>query len=243
MYNQQSVEEPDTLELRIEANKLETQLSEYISQKASLEKLIQDYNYKFYTQVGDLMSEVNRLKLEKLRIESMQDPDKQQEYTTSQQEFDDFDTQYKQITSQIIHPLTESEQKLIKSNFRKASFLCHPDSVSDEFQDEAARIFVELKDAYDMNDLSKVSSILERLENSLKFPKKSDTVTDKDRFTLLIDHLRSEIQKLKDEIEVIKRSDIYRHITTIGNWDIYISHIKKQLEIELARLKSSLSTT
>lgn len=240
MQNKQIAEDSDVVALKNKADGLETQLSEYINQKDSLEKLIQDYNYKFYSQVGDLMSEVNRLKLEKLRIDAMQNLEKQQEFTNAKQEYDEFDTQFKQITSQKILPLTQADQKLMKSHFRKASLLCHPDSVSDEFKDEATRIFAELKDAYDGNDLSKVNSILDRLENNLKFPKKSETVTDKDRLTLLIDHLRTEIKKLKHEIGLLKHSDIYQHITTIGNWDVYIAHIKKQLENEVARLKSSL---
>jgi len=241
MQNQYTTQEPDLIELKAEAEKLEGKLTEYLTKKASLEKLIQDYNFKFYSQVGDLMSEVNRLRLEKLRIESIKNSEKQQEFTDTKQEYDEFENQYIKITSQNILPLTEKEQKLLKTYFRKASLLCHPDSVSDEFKDEAARIFNELKEAYNSNDISKVSSILEHLENNLQFPKKSDTVTDKDRLKLLIDHLKSEIQKLKQEVDLIKRSEIYQHITSIGNWDIYIVHIKRQLENEVNRLKSTIN--
>ncbi|WPC10980.1 hypothetical protein LEQ04_09980 [Riemerella anatipestifer] len=48
----------------------------------------------------------------------------------------------------------------MKKEFRKATVLCHADKVADEFKDAAQRIFIDLKEAYDTNDLKKVSEIL-----------------------------------------------------------------------------------
>ena len=145
------------------------------------------------------------------------------------------DSQYKMNLSHEIPRLTQERQKILKSNFRKASLLCHPDSVADEFKEEASRLFTELKTAYDSNNESKVASLLEYLENN-KFPKKSDTITDMDRLRFTVNHHRAEVRKLKQEIGMIKRSEIYQHIRSIGDWGVYFSHIKRQLEIEVARL-------
>jgi len=240
MKNEKSILDPEVPKLQEKVVILEKQLAEYQSQKASLEKQINEYNHKFYSSVGHLISEVNRLKMELLREEALHDQRKQQGYSEAKKEYEEFDSQYQQIASKDIKTLNQTEQKLLKSNFRKASLLCHPDSVSNEFKNEASRIFAELKDAYDTNDLKTVNSILDRLENSIKFPKKSETVTDRYRLSLLIDHLKSEIESVKNEIEAIQNSEVYRHITTIGNWEIYISHIRQQLEKEVSRLKSSL---
>jgi hypothetical protein len=225
----------ELLSLRAEVERLEHQINGLFIQKATLEKLIQKYNHEFYLAVGDLLLKVNKLRIERLKDESKVNPGKQQEYSNAQKEYDEFDTQYKKSISTEIPSLSQEGQKILKSNFRKASFLCHPDSVADDFKEEASRLFNELKNAYDSNNVAKVSSILEHLKNN-KFPKKSDTITDKDRLKFTVNHHRAEVQKLKLEIGLIKGSEIYQHIISIGNWEVYFSHIKKQLEIEVARL-------
>jgi len=227
--------DPELLSLKAEIGKLENQINELFIQKATLEKLIQKYNHEYFLAVGDLLLKVNRLKIEKLKVESVSDPGKQKEYTDAQKEYDEFDSEYKINLSHKIPRLTQERQKVLKSNFRKASLLCHPDSVADEFKEEASRLFNELKTAYDSNNESKVADILEYLKNN-KFPKKSDLITDKDRLRFTLNHHREEVQKLKQEIIFIKRSEIYQHIISIGNWEVYFTHIKRQLENEVARL-------
>jgi len=226
--------DPELSSLKAEVSRLVNQMNELFIQKATLEKLIQKYNHEFYLAVGDLLLKVNQLRIEKLKDESIENPGKQQEYADAQKEYEEFDFQYKNNISQDIPHLSQENQKIMKSNFRKASLMCHPDSVADEFKDEASRLFNELKTAYDSNNESKVASLLEYLENN-KFPKKSDTITDKDRLRFTVNHHRAEVQKLKQEIGLIKRSEIYQHIRSIGDWGVYFSHIKKQLEIEVAR--------
>ena len=54
--------------------------------------------------------------------------------------------------------------------------MCHPDKVADEFKDAAQKIFVDLKAAYEANDLKKVSEILSNLERG-KFKAMSDTIS------------------------------------------------------------------
>ena len=65
-----SLEDSTHLALKSNLEKLETQFSDINNKKASMEKLIQDYNHLFYTRVGKLISEINHLKLELLKKES-----------------------------------------------------------------------------------------------------------------------------------------------------------------------------
>jgi len=235
MDKTRSIDNIELAKLKKEIVTLETQLTELISKKALMEKLIQDYNNKFYSQVGDLLMEVNKLRLEKLEQEALLDPIKKDEFKQAQKENDEFNEHFGEIKSKKVPHLSDKEQEILKRNFHKACQLCHPDIVSDEFKDEATNLFADLKKAYDCNDILKVNQILDLLEK-LNYPTKSDKVTNKDRLRLLIDHLRIEIQKVKDEIIEIERSDIYQLITTIGDWDNYIAHIKKQLEHETVLL-------
>ena len=230
--------DPEILDLKDAVIKLEEQLAELNTQKVTLEKTIQEYNHKFYLAVGELLSEANRLRLKKLKAESILNPKKHKEYANARKEYEEFDSQYKKIKSLETHSLTPDEQKSLKTNYRDACKLCHPDSVADEFKDEAAKFFNEVTEAYQNDDLLRVKSILEYLEEN-KFPKKTDSITDKDRYKIRRDFLRKEVQKLKQEIATIKRSEIYQHITSIGDWEAYFSHIRRQLELEVESLKCS----
>ena len=60
--------------------------------------------------------------------------------------------------------ITEEQKQELKAYYRKASKLCHPDVVAEEFKKQAEQIFKDLKDAYDSNDLQKVKEILSNLE-------------------------------------------------------------------------------
>jgi curved DNA-binding protein CbpA len=62
-------------------------------------------------------------------------------------------------TKIIIYTFTDEDKIELKKNFRKASTLCHPDKVTEEKKLEASQIFVELKEAYDQQDITKVSEI------------------------------------------------------------------------------------
>ena len=86
-----------------------------------------------------------------------QEQEAEEDYNTYHEEFES-------SKNEEIAKLTEDEQKELKSKYRKASKLCHPDLVSDEQKELATKLFAELSDAYERNDLEKVREILENLE-------------------------------------------------------------------------------
>ena len=241
MEKTKSIENVELLELKQEAAALESQLTELVSEKTTKEKLIQEYNQKFNSQVGDLLKKVYKLRLNKRKKEALLDPSKKETIHQAQKEYDEFNQQYEEIKSKQVTYLSDEDKELLKKNFRKACQLCHPDVVADEFKNEATRLFTELQQANESNDLLKVNEILALLENELKFPTKSEKVSDKDRLKLLINHLRIEVQKVEEEVIKIKESEIYKHVTTIGDWDVYFLHLKKQLEQEAISLEKYLS--
>jgi hypothetical protein len=242
-YGIQNYQDNELVELKTELSVLENQLSEYVTQKTTVEKLIQDFNLKYYAQIGDLLREVLTLRREKLHGEAKFDAKKGLEYEQADKDFKDFNQQFEDSKSRQVLQLSEEEREVMKKSFRKACRLCHPDVVADELKSQAAKIFNELKNAYDMNDIAKVNEILQNLECGKGLTTKSQSITNKDKLRFLIQSYRPEIEKIKEEISEIIESEIYQLITNLKDWDAYISHIKSELEKEAQFLRSSLRSS
>ena len=131
----------------------------------------------------------------------------------------------------------------LRKKFRKATVLCHPDKVSEEFKDAAQRIFIELKEAYDASNLHKVDELLNDLEKGNYFKARSETVFEKDLLRVAIAKLKRQVKNLETEITNIKLSSAFKIVNDIKDWDLYFSTTKEKLKEELDSLKLELKIT
>ena len=68
--------------------------------------------------------------------------------------------------------MDEVSEKELKSMFRRACNLCHPDKVPEHQKAEASEIFIKLKEAYDSNNVEEVEIIYSNLQKvNLSIPK------------------------------------------------------------------------
>jgi len=233
--NQQLLKWSDTeiLALNLEIKNLEYQLNAFDNEKIELEKMLSEFQHRHTIELGDIIIEI--LKLRKLKFKS----DK-----TKYEEAEKDERQYrKEVNSEKgkeIFELNDEQKKELKTLFRRATFLCHPDKVGNEFKKDAHGIFIDLKQAYDTNDLKKVSEILEQLEKGNFFKTKSETVQEKDLLKEAIAKLKKQIKILEKEIITIKESDTFKIINSIGDWDNYFERTKNKLKQELEYLQNEL---
>lgn len=216
--------------LKLEIKNLENQLNGYDNEKIELEKLLSEFQHRHTIELGEIILDI--LKLRKLKFKS--DKTKYEEAENDERQYrEQVDTE----KQKDIFELTDEQKLQLKKKFRKATVLCHPDKVADEFKEAAQRIFVELKQAYDANDLKKVSEILEDLEKGNFFKTKSETVQEKDVLKAAIAKLKRQIKILETEIITIKESDTYKTIISIEDWDDYFHRTKEKLQRELEELQ------
>ncbi len=222
--------DPEIAALKLEIKNLENQLNGYDNEKIELEKLLSEFQHRHSIELGDIILDI--LKLRKLKFKS----DK-----TKYQEAENDERQYrKQVETEKekeIFQLTDEQKLELKKKFRKATVLCHPDKVADEFKEAAQRIFIELKQAYDANDLKKVSEILDDLEKGNFFKAKSETVQEIDLLKAAIAKLKRQIKILENEIITIKESETFKTIISIEDWDDYFQRTKDKLQRELEELQ------
>ena len=105
--------------------------------------------------------------------------------------------------------------------------------------EEAQKVFIELKSAYESNDLQKVSEILSELEKG-NFKSKSETVTEKEKLKMAISKLKRQIINLENEMIAIKENETYKTIVSIKDWNTYFKETKQKLEGELKELSKEV---
>jgi hypothetical protein len=225
--------DPEIAALKLEIKNLENQLNGYDNEKIELEKLLSEFQHRHTIELGAIILEI--LKLRKIKFQN----DK-----TKYKEAENDEKQYREQVNiekeKKVFELTDEQKTELKKKFRKATHLCHPDKVSDEYIDSAQKNFVELKNAYDLNDLKKVTEILEDLEKGNFLKSRSETVTEKDLLKSAIAKLRIQIKTLETEIISIKESDTYSFIKDITNWDEYFKVTKEKLQSERDDLEYDL---
>lgn len=222
--------DPEIIALKLEIKNLETQLNAFDNEKIELEKLLSEFQHRHAYELGEIILEI--LKLRKLKFTT----DKAK-YKEAEQDEKEYRQQFEDEKEKKVFELNDIEKLEIKARFRKATVLCHPDKVSDEFKEAAQEIFIELKAAYDCNDHKKVSVILNKLENGNFFKARSETVSERDLLKAAIAELRRKIKLLEEEIIFIKQRETFETISSISNWDEYFKNTKKKLEEELYIMK------
>jgi hypothetical protein len=222
--------DPEIAALKLEIKNLENQLNAYDNEKIELEKTLSEFQHRHTIELGDLILEI--LKLRKLKFKS-----NKAKYEEAEQDEKQYREQVNTEREKEIFELTDEQRTELKNKFRKATKLCHPDMVSDEFADDAQKIFVELKQAYDKNDLKRVTEILEDIEKGNFFKSKSETILEKDLLKSTTERLRRQIKIIENEIISIKESETYKTIANIKDWDEYFSILKKKLNEELEELQ------
>lgn len=222
--------DPEIAALKLEIKNLENQLNAFDNEKIELEKTLSEFQHRHTIELGEIILEI--LKLRKIKFKNDKDKFKEAEQDEKQ-----YREQVNAEKEREVFELNEEQKIELKKIFRKATVLCHPDKVSDEFKEAAQKIFIELKEAYDANNLKRVSEIFEDLQKGNFFKSRSETVSEKDLLKAAISKLRIQIKTLETEILAIKTSDTFTIINSISDWDEYFASTKATLQKEMESLR------
>jgi hypothetical protein len=229
---------PEIDVLKIEIKKLEIELSTTSDEIIEIEKLIHDFGIIHNRELGEIVRKILELRKNNLKKEQGQSNEKKKEYEEAKKDYDEYNKHYEEIKSEKQFFLTDEEKRLLKSKYRAATKLCHPDVVTDELKEYAEIIFRELQIAYEQNNLKKVIEILETLEKGGIFISKSEGINEKIKLKSEVMKLRNKLSTLKNELNLLKETDTYQTIIKIDNWDEYFINAKQKLSFELENLEN-----
>lgn len=225
--------DPEVLALKLEIKNLENKLYAYDNEKIELERILSKFQHRHALELGDIILEI-------LRLRKLIFKDDEEKYQEAEKDEKQYKKQVTEEEEKEVYNLTAEQEKELKKKFRKATLFCHPDKVSNEYKKEAEIMFIELKKAYDTNDLKTVSEIVRQLEKGDFFKPKSETVSEKNALKIEIKKLRRQIKILENEIIEMKTSDTFNTVNEIEDWNKYFTEIKSKLIQELEILKKPI---
>ena len=224
-------DDPEFAALQIEVLILKNQLSGYETEKIEINKILSDFRHRHSLELGHIILEILKLRMIKYRKY-------EKKYKAAEKDYKQYS---KQVTEERKKPdfeLTGEEMTELKKKFRTATLLCHPDKVDDKFKDAAINIFIELKAAYEMNDLNKVTEIFDTLEKGNLFRSGSGIFSEKDILLEERNKLFVQKERLESEVHDIWQSDTFSTVIKINSWDDYFKKKRTLLEQELQDLRA-----
>ena len=219
---------------KLEIKGLELIISALEDEKTEIEKLIYQFDLRYNRELGELILKLLELKRDKLKEELKTDESKKQEYEETEKDFEDFNKNYKESHEQVNYDISDEQKIELRNKFRKASKLCHPDVVAEEFKKEAEKVFIELKQAYEQNDMETVNEIYSNLESGI-FKSTSAVLFEKEKLKTTINKLRIKQKHLERIVVKIKSEKIYLEIYQIMDWDFYFKEMKDKLINEIKK--------
>jgi hypothetical protein len=221
--------------MKLEIKALEIQISSLEDEKTETEKLIHIFELQYNLELGDLVIKLLKLRKERLKAEAQRDNAKKVEYEEAEKDYEEFQQNYEMTRHEEKFELTAEQLHELKTTYRKASRLCHPDVVAKEQKKEAEEIFKELNNAYAKNDLQKIKELFSHLGKGI-FASTAEKVNEKDKLRVIIKRLRTKVRNLEELMSDLKQSETYKTVTTISDLKIYFQQTRELLQSEIEQL-------
>jgi hypothetical protein len=184
-------------------------------------------------------AELNDIKAQQEDFEeSLEEDDDYQEYQQAKEDKETFEEELEEVIEQHQHELPEEEKNRLKKAYRKAAKLCHPDTVADEFKEQAHELMTALNVAYEQQNLAEVERILHLLETGAGFTASSDQIDNSEALKAKIAELTTKLTTLTREIERLKQDDTYQRLENLDDWDSYFNEIKVNLVEQVEQLEA-----
>ena len=160
-------------------------------------------------------------------------------------DYEDYSWQHEELQrAEPLPKLDEEAERELKSLYRKACSLCHPDKVIEDRKESAHLAFVELQEAYKGNDLSKVREIHEALKAGGLPETRSTTLSEAEALKAAIAELEYAITRLIAELKALQESDGIKLMDEAGateaDWHRFFEQQQKTLEMELVNIVSAI---
>ena len=241
----------DISRLRFLLESLELRLESLTDEKAEIERSLITFNRRHDDALGDLIQRILKARAELARmLTADRKTDKEREEAeagakNADEAYAEYSRQHEEL--QLAEPLPKLDEDAeceLKSLYRKACSLCHPDKVIKNKKEAAHLVFVELQEAYKGNNLSRVREIHDALK-AVGLPEtRSSTLSEAEALKAAIAELEFAITRLIAELKALQENEGVRLMDTAGtteaDWQRFLEQQQKTLEMELARIVSAI---
>ena len=241
----------DVARLRFHLETLELRLESLTDEKAELERQLITFNRRYDDLLGDLIQRILKARAEQARLLAAKQRNKtaheaaEANAEEAEATYEEYSRQHEELQrADPLLTLDEDDEQELKSLYRKACSLSHPDKVPEEKKEAAHRVFVELQDAYKSNDLARVRDIYDTIKKGGLPEKRSTTLSEAETLKAAIAELEYAIGKLVTELTALQGSDGVRLMNAAGateaDWQHFLEQQRQALETELATIVSNI---
>ena len=238
--------DPEIALLEAELERVKADLADFEMEQAELEHLISRFQAAHNEALGGLIHQVLEIRMLILKQQRKTDPLKQREFEQATSDFEEFQRDQEiqeEIDRRTQWQLSDEEKSELKTLFRKAAKLCHPDVVSKEHHDAAADMFRQLSETYERGDLARIRQLFERASAGLfdtTQEVEADSLRKKERLRAIIVTIRESTRRTCAGIQAIKESTSYQTMVTHTDWSHLFENQAKLLVQEIEILKTTL---
>jgi hypothetical protein len=241
----------DIPRLRFLLESLELRVESLTDEKAEIERSLITFNRRHDDALGDLIQRILKARAELARLLAVgrkNDKERAEAETAAseaEEAYKDYSRQHEELQrAEPLPKLDEDAEWELKSLYRKACSLCHPDKVIADRKEAAHLVFVELQEAYKNNDLSSVREIHEALKAGGLPETRSTTLSEVEALRAAIAELEYAITRLIAELKALQENEGVRLMDAAGateaDWQCFLEQHQKTLEMELARIVSDI---
>jgi hypothetical protein len=222
--------------IRWEIQLLEAEVLALEHEKSSIEKVIHEFNNAYQQAFGHIIVEILRLKKEKFKEETYNT--KSQEYEQAEYDFQNAQQEFKTAKENPIRILSDEDAADIKTMYKQAVKLCHPDKFTDAGKKKKAHeVFVKLQEAYQKNDFEKTKDILTMLKNGGLQIDEIDRISNREVLLAHLKYLKEQRDIFLKLTLALLKSREYKNVVSINKDKNFFAEEKIRLENELSALK------
>jgi len=247
-----STELVDVPRLRLQLITLELRLESLVDEKAELERRLITFNRRHDEALGDLIQRLLKARAELAELVAAESSESGNAYEQREAEaeaaaaknaYEDYAREHERLKKAFPLPeLDEDSERELKSIYRKACSLCHPDKFPDSMKEAAHRAFVELQEAYKGNDLAKVRELYRVLAAGGLPGIRSTTLSKAEAMAGAIAEMEFAISKHLAELKALYESEAIKLMLSAGEeadgWTRFFEQQKSALEADLASIIS-----
>lgn len=205
---------------------LEVRFDKLLIEKDDIEKKVFQFSIEYSQRLGKVLLELSVLN-SKYNLR----------YNGAYGETDDSINEALKTTIPELN-LTEKEE--IKSLYKKAALICHPDKVDKILIKEAEDTFKQLNTAYKNNDIEEVKRIYNNLKSN-NFFERGKEYNVKNLLHLEINKLLQKINKINIEINKIKITSSYQVMQKVFDWDLFYKLEEEKIRNEIKSIEHEFS--
>lgn len=170
----------------------------------------------------------------------------QEQFQKQQKSYFDFKEKVEQDTlfTDALPNLDASEEKELKSLYREALFMAHPDHFHDDAAKEARanHITAALTEAYRKKDLAALREIWQSLQDGYAFDLQAFDQADAGKWLKYYEKLLLRKQELLIEIDVLKANELYPYVANNTGVDEYAEQVASHLNLKIEIIQKEIKT-